>query len=417
MLSSGLDDYGATQHLMKRSSYEAPPAGLAAPAPSTARVTAIVLSIVCMNGSWLYMAEALQDTGAHWTNYYAYAYIIQSSYSYCMVPYLGWVLFKRYQKIQRRRLRALERKIRRMHEGPRGTRRSTRVTSIATSCRSGLTAVTEAAEEQTTGEVFFAAAVASFLTLVARYLWYVSLPRTNAAANSAVYQTSSLWSYLLSVPCLGERIDNWKLLALVICIVGTAAVAFFTNLKKEEGVEQTTGGYVCLLLSVITYSAYIIFVKRYGTVHNDPHPQAHSLRLCGLQGVFWAVTGVVFFPILHYTGINRFTLPPNRQTLDTVLVTGVADTIYVVGLILCISLTSPTFAAVSTLLVVPLTVLADWLLHNFTPPFFSVVGMLWILCGFALFTWRSSIEPEVESPPSTPSVPSEDEFEQDFVSQ
>eukprot|EP01065_Artemidia_motanka_P018754 TRINITY_DN2210_c0_g1_i1.p1 TRINITY_DN2210_c0_g1~~TRINITY_DN2210_c0_g1_i1.p1 ORF type:complete len:416 (+),score=128.84 TRINITY_DN2210_c0_g1_i1:84-1250(+) len=301
-----------------------------------------ITCVVVMNGTWLFMAEALQNIGSKWDHYYMEAYVVQSSYSYCLVVWGVWTLLKRPEQPTEHR--------------------------------------------EPVSRMLKVAAGGCALAIGARWAWYVSLAHTNAAANSAIYQTSSLVAYVLSIPTLGAEIHAVKIFSLLLCIGAVALIAVYTEKSKEDGVQQTTAGYCWLCLSVLLYSLHLIFVKKYSVLPTDPHPHMSCLRFSGLMGVIWLTTGWMLAPVLHYTGIEEFGLP-SSEVAGILALNGVADALFEVGVVICICVTSPTFAAVSGLLVVPLTMLADFVLHSFVPPPMAIVGMICIAVGFSLFSW------------------------------
>lgn len=320
------------------------------------------------------------------------------------------------------------------------------------------------------------------------YTWYLSLPTTSLAGNSAVYQSAPVFVFLFSVPILGERVTALKVFAVFMCIGGSAAVAFlgaaptmdpvtwFNNsiidpnsggarivktltdsnltagmcvtackeytppsdgragigmmtFERLNGVDsvpgqclngttvascdavtfladentpqtvacelwqcdpcgyltnatrgsaeaghsaelthsqQTAGGYIWCLVSVILYAAYEVLYKKYATRDGDPFPIANSQRFFGMLGVaavalVWPLLFVWPFPPSDLCAAQWPSVP---GTWGWIVVVSVADTCFNVFLLITIVLTSPLFTAVGTILVIPLSALADYLIKG-----------------------------------------------------
>ena len=61
------------------------------------------------------------------------------------------------------------------------------------------------------------------------YAWYLSLTGTSVAGNSAVYQSAPVFVFLLSIFVLKEKVTAWKLIAVVLCVSGSAVVAVISS--------------------------------------------------------------------------------------------------------------------------------------------------------------------------------------------
>ena len=64
--------------------------------------------------------------------------------------------------------------------------------------------------------VLVSSAVVAICGVSLDYLWFLSLPRTNVPANTAIYQSSLLFTFLLSVPILRERVTVLKVRDTII---------------------------------------------------------------------------------------------------------------------------------------------------------------------------------------------------------
>lgn len=114
----------------------------------------------------------------------------------------------------------------------------------------------------------------------------------------------------------------------------------------------------------------------------DPLQQAESAALVlGLMGCFTLVTLAAVIPVLHATGLETFELPPGDKARMLMLNTGL-DSVYNMCLLLGIGLSSPLTMSIASMLVVPASILADWMLHSDVPLPMEAGGMALILAGF-----------------------------------
>ena len=140
----------------------------------------------------------------------------------------------------------------------------------------------------------------NIMLLASDYLWVLSLTKTLVYLNSAIYQTISVFVYLLSIPLLHETAVPRKTYALCLCVLGVS----FIMLSQSDFVSGgTTGppsngtqpvvhqclraypnldqsmcyasddiapssnvwyGYVLVLVSVVFYALYEVAFKRCG---------------------------------------------------------------------------------------------------------------------------------------------------------
>lgn len=109
----------------------------------------------------------------------------------------------------------------------------------------------------------------------------------------------------------------------------------------------------------------------------------------GCMGLFTLVCLLPFFPILHYTNVEEFVWPANDKVRLLALNTGL-DSIYNLSLLVGISVSSPLAMSIATMLVVPASIVADWLFHQLIPQTQSIIGMLLIFIGFSIlqFPWK-----------------------------
>ena len=68
----------------------------------------------------------------------------------------------------------------------------------------------------------------SFIGIWGIFAWYVSLTMTDIAFNNAIYQTTAVFVYLLSIPMLKMKVSAYGICSLVLALGGLALVTVFS---------------------------------------------------------------------------------------------------------------------------------------------------------------------------------------------
>ena len=79
---------------------------------------------------------------------------------------------------------------------------------------------------------------------------------------------------------------------------------------------QIAVGDAFALFSAVLYGAYTTLIKK--RIRNES--RVNMALFFGFVGIFSTVTLVPGFPILHYTGIEKFELPPTKRVVGIILV-------------------------------------------------------------------------------------------------
>lgn len=166
------------------------------------------------------------------------------------------------------------------------------------------------------------AAVLSMVGLMSGYTWYISLDHTPLPSNTAVYQTSPVLVFAISIPVLGEKVTAVKIGATAASVVGAVLVSMgrgsnghsnSTANNSKNGTESTHitregFGFAMCAVSTCLYACFEVAYKRLCTDSKDPVKVANAFRFVGLTGAM-VVLSVPLFPILHYTNVEPFDWP------------------------------------------------------------------------------------------------------------
>ncbi len=97
-------------------------------------------------------------------------------------------------------------------------------------------------------------------------------------------------------------------------------------------------------MSMLLYAAYETLYKKLATKPGDPAQIWNSVRVIGYVGIHTLLTYWPLLVIVHFMGVEPFTLPTLKQ-LYLLLAMTVLEIVFNGALLVCIALSSPLFAS------------------------------------------------------------------------
>ncbi|XP_062504649.1 uncharacterized protein LOC134181393 [Corticium candelabrum] len=309
------------------------------------RYTIAVLSLVGMIATWVAMAEIVQDLQTTYPKPYFLTYVVHSGYAFFLITWLVW------------RSLPCERFKRDDYCGKFGWH-----------------------------DYIEATIWLAFCSFASGYTWYLSLSRTSVSGNTAVYQSQSAFVFLLSVIFLKEKVTVLKVISVVLSLAGVLLIALFPGPShSNRDMHPSIWGYLLCAMAMLFYVIFEIVYKKKAVHADDPLPLWNAVRVIGLVGI---QTLLCYWPvllILHGTEFEKFELPTG-DNLRMLCIDVALDGVYNVLLLVCISMSSPLFATVGLLLVLPVSVVADYVIHkHYTLPAIAFGGVALIALGFVGF--------------------------------
>lgn len=262
------------------------------------------------------------------------------------------------------------------------------------------------------------AILASQFTLVwfgANWAINAGLGLTSVASGTTIGSASGFFTLALGAALGVDRFTLPRLGAVCISALGVAAVTFadrdtatstitpaaefvLDGLWKRSTVSSTSSpsvglmaskppnapmGDMLALLSAFLYSLYVMLLKtRIGSEDRISMP-----LMFGIVGAINVLCLWPFLPILHYTGIESFSLPPSPQIWAGILVnmciTFVSDFIYLLAMLK----SSPLITTLGLSLTIPLAVVIDALKGSHTGGMIAVIGSTAVLSSFGFIGW------------------------------
>ncbi|CAG9315870.1 unnamed protein product [Blepharisma stoltei] len=213
------------------------------------------------------------------------------------------------------------------------------------------------------------------LWFFANYFFNLSLSLTSVASNTILSSTSGMFTLLLSIFFLKESPEIIKFLAVITATGGVICI----GLSDDEGGSDNAWGDLFALFGAIVYATYSVFIKA----------KASNVDMVIFFGCVGAINVFLLFPgfiILNFSGIEPFEFP-SATTLGLLFLNALFGTVLSDMLwALSVRLLNPALCTVGLSLTIPLSMVVDTMLHQFTYSAVYILGALLIVLGFVLLS-------------------------------
>lgn len=245
--------------------------------------------------------------------------------------------------------------------------------------------------------------------------WYIAIGLTTASDVTAIYNCSIFYAYAFSVCILHETLSWAKIISVVGSALGVVIVAYggSNNISTEARSHRMIGNLIIAAGSVL-YGLYEVLAKKLSSPPQEVSAKKQA-AFANLTGALIGVgTLVLMWPvilILHWTGVETLEMP-TKSVLVPLIWSITMNVTFIGSFLVLMSLTSPVFGSVSSLLATFLVPIVDYVLRGTRITLAEVFGGLVILLSFVLMTWASLAEMEEDGKDED-----EDEFEYEEVSE
>lgn len=245
------------------------------------------------------------------------------------------------------------------------------------------------------------------LWFLANYFAMACLQYTTVASTTILTSTSSIWTLIFGAATGTEKF-TWKKLCGVLASLAGIALISQVDLKSGDNEPDATKralnefpdktsyelalGDALALLSAAIYGFYTIVLKK-TTVSALPK-SIHMPTFFGFVGLFNLLLLFPFFPIFHFTGLEKFELPPTPHIWMILLVNSTSSLISDICWAYAMVFTSPLVVTVGLSLTIPLSLVGEMIIQGRFESWVYWVGAM-IVVGSFVFVEREEKHEEV----------------------
>ncbi|KAL8999334.1 MAG: hypothetical protein Q9169_001760 [Polycauliona sp. 2 TL-2023] len=227
----------------------------------------------------------------------------------------------------------------------------------------------------------------SILWFLANYLAAACLNYTSVASSTILTATSSIWTLLIGAIMGVELFTLKKFIGVIASFAGivlTSTVDISGESDENRGSfphkspQQISIGDALALLGAVLYGVYTIVMKK----KVGDEARVNMPLFFGFVGLFNTICLIPGFPILHYTGVERFELPATRRIWTIILVNSTASLVSDLCWAYAMLLTSPLVVTVGLSLTIPLSLIGQIILNGQTSS-----GLYWVGAGIVFLSF------------------------------
>lgn len=202
----------------------------------------------------------------------------------------------------------------------------------------------------------------------AQYGWFFALTLIPLGQVVAIEFTMPIWTALLAALFLGERLNRWKLIAVVLGAIGVVMIA------QPGGGSGAGAGQLIALAAALGFAVSIILVKSLARTE-------HAVTI-----MFWMLLVQSVLGLWPALAVWRW---PTPATWGWVALIAFAGTYAHYCMASAMRHADATVVVPMDFLRVPLTVLVGWLLYAERLDLIMALGTVLILAGNLLNLWRA----------------------------
>ena len=204
-----------------------------------------------------------------------------------------------------------------------------------------------------------------------QFAWLYALTLIPLAELISIEFTTPIWTAILAVIFLGERLNRWKIAAIVLGVIGVAVIV-------RPGVERIDPGHLIMLAGAVAFGISVVMVKSLTRTES-------VVRIIFWMLIIQSIIGLV-------PAIETWRNPPVELWPWIVLIsfTGMSSHFCMAR---ALSYADATAIMPLDFLRVPLSALIGWLLYSEGIDIFTAIGAALILFGNLLNLQRRPPKP------------------------
>ncbi|KAH9904792.1 hypothetical protein F4778DRAFT_730788 [Xylariomycetidae sp. FL2044] len=231
------------------------------------------------------------------------------------------------------------------------------------------------------------------------YFASACLEYTSVGSVTILTSTSSVWTLVFCALVRIEPFSARKLAGVLaslagIVLISTVDLAGADNDDDRGNFPHKTQAQIAIgdamaFFSAVVYGVYVVVMKT--RVGNED--RVNMPLFFGLVGCFNIVFLWPLFPILHYTGIEPFELPPSGKIWSIIMLNSISSFISDISWAYAMLLTTPLVVTVGLSLTIPLSLIGEMIQYAQYSSFVYWIGAGIVLLSF-IFINRESQEDE-----------------------
>ena len=220
--------------------------------------------------------------------------------------------------------------------------------------------------------------------------WFLSLVLTTPADLTAIYNCSTFFAAVFSVPILHEKLGWLSIIAVALSIAGTFIIAYGDTTAEHD--EETAIGGSRLLgnliacIGAVAFGLYEVLFKKWASSSRSMEPAASlplTFAASALTGIYTFSTIWLLLLVLHFTGIEPIVIP-SLHVFGWLVVAVIAGSIAIQLLVVIVVWTDPVFGSMANVLSVFAVAVADYFVFGLRPSAATYIGGALIIVAFAM---------------------------------
>lgn len=247
--------------------------------------------------------------------------------------------------------------------------------------------------------------ITTFLTM-AGGSWYVAVNMTSPSDLTAIYNCSAFFAYVFSILLLHDKLRLDKMLSVGLAIAGVLVVAYGDSEEPKHGSHSGGAtnpnpdadppnnklvGNLVIGIGSVMYGFYEVLYKKYACPPEGASPGRSVIfanSFAGMIGTFTLCVLWIPLPILHWTGVETFSLPTGK-TAALLAVSTLSNAVFSGSFLVLMSLTSPVLSSVAALLTIFLVAITDFFITGKPLSIAAITGGSLIIVAFLMLSWAT----------------------------
>ncbi|KAF2069333.1 hypothetical protein CYY_009348 [Polysphondylium violaceum] len=216
------------------------------------------------------------------------------------------------------------------------------------------------------------------------YLMMRALPLCEVSLSSVLFQSATLFVFVLSILLLKEKITIWKTIPVVLFMAGVVGITLAESGSKglAQNYPHQTLGIVLNIVTAICWAFYEVLTAKFFGEANRTVMNTYL----SMAGLFNLIAGIPILVILNYTDIEPFEIPDSK-TIGLIILIGFIGFAMAYLIAWGLALTSPLYIRSGELMSIPFTLVADITIRHQPFPLTAIPGYFCIVVGFIFSIW------------------------------